>query len=98
MKVAELIQNVRQRCGDVNAISPAAEEILTRMIEGMAQDTMQLFTAAASTRTAQKAYFATRATDALKTAKECEKDLDNRLAEMAQLLGHARQQQTMDLN
>ena len=40
MTTADLIKNVRQRCGDVNAISPAAEPLLTSIIEGVAVEAL----------------------------------------------------------
>jgi hypothetical protein len=40
MTTADLIKNIRQRCGDVNAISPAAEPLLTSIIEGVAVEAL----------------------------------------------------------
>jgi alpha-galactosidase/6-phospho-beta-glucosidase family protein len=94
MTAAELIQTIRQRCGDVNAISPAAEEHLARILQTMANSTMVLFAAAASTRTAQKAFLATLSDDAQQTAAAAEQALDDCLAEMAVQIGYGLRQQS----
>jgi hypothetical protein len=94
MEPGQFIQDIRQRCGDVAAISPAAEELIVQLIVKMAQDWSALYTAAAAVRTAQAVYFKTRTEEALVTAKTAERVLDALLAHVARRSN----QQTMDLN
>ena len=82
METHDLFDGIRQRCGDVNAISPEAEVHLKRIISIMANDQIQLFLAAQSARTARFAYEATGSTEALAMAQACEEQLDARIEEM----------------